>query len=518
MRGYFLTATFIGLLFSGSVALAQEAVSPSQGDGTKAQQAQTYPIAELGNCGSRTECKEYCDAGGHGQACLDYAAKHSLMSSEDISKARALLKEHSGPGGCDGKEACRAYCADESHVDECTEFAATHGLVAPGRNTNNENASATAKIVSVIQTSGGPGGCSSLGGCKAYCSDESHHSECAAFAQEHGLKPPKDVEERNTKNDVAQRDFNGPTSDRPTVREESRPQIDEGKAEAVLAKNGGPGGCSTREECRTYCDDMAHINECLQFAKDNGLMSQEDLDRAKLFLNRAGPGGCKGVACKAYCDDEAHTQECLDFAQKNGLMTQEDVDRAKVMMGSTGPGGCVGIACKTYCEDKSHADACMQFAVEKGFMKQEEASQRRGAQMQAGPGGCVGQACESYCEDPAHAEECRAFGKEHGITGGGDRGAGGPPPGTEMRGPGGCTSQEQCEAFCKENRELCASYDPAHNQGGPRGQSSDSGRFMPGNDQSVDSGHYGPPPGSGDAQGYYQGPPPEGAFQGMPGI
>lgn len=39
------------------------------------------------------------------------------------------------------------------------------------------------------------------------------------------------------------------------------------------------------------------------------------------------PGGCCGKeACDAYCNDLSHMQECIDFAVKAGFMTQEEAE------------------------------------------------------------------------------------------------------------------------------------------------------------------------------------------------
>ena len=49
----------------------------------------------------------------------------------------------------------------------------------------------------------------------------------------------------------------------------------------------GPGGCR-REACKTYCENPEHMDECLTFAEANGLMSSEELERAKKFGNKPG--------------------------------------------------------------------------------------------------------------------------------------------------------------------------------------------------------------------------------------
>ncbi|TSC64420.1 MAG: hypothetical protein G01um101491_289 [Parcubacteria group bacterium Gr01-1014_91] len=69
------------------------------------------------------------------------------------------------------------------------------------------------------------------------------------------------------------------------------------------------GGCKDKEACKTYCDDESHLDACLAFAEKSGLMSGEELSTAKKFAaaGAKGPGGCTGKdECEAYCDDINH--------------------------------------------------------------------------------------------------------------------------------------------------------------------------------------------------------------------
>lgn len=184
----------------------------------------------------------------------------------------------------------------------------------------------------------------------------------------------------------------------------------------------GPGGCTSREDCKAYCDVDGHQQECLDFAVANGFMNKDEAERAKKFLNQTGPGGCRGEACRTYCDDPAHGEECIDFAVKNGLIPKDEAERMKKFMqiekGGGGPGGCRGEACRTYCDDSAHRDECFAFAKEKGLLRPEEEQHYEAGKKinqkikeSGGPGGCASEeSCHSYCSDPGHIEECVKFG------------------------------------------------------------------------------------------------------------
>lgn len=183
------------------------------------------------------------------------------------------------------------------------------------------------------------------------------------------------------------------------------------------------GNCESKAACHTYCDDLSHVDACVRFAESHGLMSADDARHAREFarLGGKGPGGCTSKeACEAYCEEGAHMRECIAFARQSGMMDERELAEAEKVAayldsGGALPGGCTGErACRAYCEDAAHADECVAFATKAGFMTEKEAEifRKTGGK---GPGGCAGRACETYCEDEAHREECIRFALEHDL-------------------------------------------------------------------------------------------------------
>ncbi|MBX4210706.1 hypothetical protein KW783_01915 [Candidatus Parcubacteria bacterium] len=81
------------------------------------------------------------------------------------------------------------------------------------------------------------------------------------------------------------------------------------------------GNCSSREECKIFCDDTLHIKVCTEYAAKSGLISNRAADVAKHFadtiVSGRGPGGCRTKnECIAYCGILNHLQECQIFAVK----------------------------------------------------------------------------------------------------------------------------------------------------------------------------------------------------------
>ncbi len=140
------------------------------------------------------------------------------------------------------------------------------------------------------------------------------------------------------------------------------------------------GGCKDRADCKIYCDDSANIVICVSYAEKNNLFSQEDLQVAKKFVATGGkgPGSCNGKEeCQAYCEDKVHIDECISYAEDNGLMSEQEVQKAKKVQAAIKKGvkfpACTNKKeCDTYCEESSHMEECMTFAKEAGFLSDKE--------------------------------------------------------------------------------------------------------------------------------------------------
>jgi len=332
----------LALLLFASVAFAQEANI-------------TFPIAELGGCESKEQCKTYCDDPAHIASCVSFAEESGLMSPQEAEQARTL-SELTGPGGCRGSE-CRTLCDDPAYRSECTEFAREHGIVPPpspqsshigppepGLQQEGEPGIDEDKAMRIVEEQGGPGGCRTKDECRAFCDIESNVDTCLAFAAEHNLMSPEDLE----------------------------------RARKMMAA-GGPGGCRGLQ-CRAYCENPDHAEECLAFAEEQGFIPREEAEKARRLMNATGPGGCRGIECKRFCEDPAHHNECFEFAVENGFISEEEA---------------------------AHARTFMQKGARDEFEGPPE-----GFEEFTGPGGCRGaQECSRYCAE--HPDECRGFGPSH---------------------------------------------------------------------------------------------------------
>ena len=270
-----LTVSF--LVFSSTLATSKDDI--------------VFPIAELGNCASKQQCRAYCDEPENILACIGFAEKHNLMSEEEIRIAKKFSAIKEGPGRCASHDSCEAYCNDISHMDECIAFAEEHNIMP-------ENELEEAKKVQAALATGAtlPGGCTNKDQCEAYCEDSNHMEECIVFAETAGFIPPDELE--NAK-----------------------------KALSAIKKGIKPPSCRGEKECDVYCAEAEHFDECVTFAEAAGFMST---DEAKMVRKTGGkgPGDCKGrEECEAFCEDPTHQDECFNFAQEHGLVPEEDMHK-----------------------------------------------------------------------------------------------------------------------------------------------------------------------------------------------
>lgn len=257
-------------------------------------------------------------------------------------------------GGCESEVECRAYCEQRDNADilrSCLDFAKEHKLLPAEVIAHGQ------KFIEVA-INGGPGDCRDEKSCVNYCDNPAHMQECLDFAINNDLIPDGELQE-------------------------SRKIL--GALRSGLTT---PGSCTNRDECISYCENPAHIDECLAFAEKSGMMSLEDIEQAKRALPfiKSGetPGGCTSRAsCDSYCSDDTHFEECISFAEKAGFASSREAEFARKFRGKS-PGDCASgassvieakRACTEFCNNPENQPVCFSFAEEAGFMTRDQASQ-----------------------------------------------------------------------------------------------------------------------------------------------
>ncbi len=346
-----------------------------------------------GGCKTQSECKTFCENSDNADECLSFAETHSLINHDEAQKIRSL-GVGTGPGGCKAKAECENYCKDQSHQEECLTFAEEHGFMTK---TEVEKAKHF-----VNQT--GPGGCKGEA-CRTYCEDPNHQEECLVFAEKNNLIP---------KEELAQ-----------------------AKKFIEAAKKAGPGGC-VGAECRTYCATEDHREECFKFAKENNLINKTDeaafqsaLKLHETIQGSGGPGNCKTESdCRTYCTDAAHVEECVAFGAVHGGIKDADARRMietfhNEVHGDNnnfgGPGENLDIQKQSLDKFEQFKNLEIQFRGNNSMMGGEMMNRDTGEVNQTNkqlppnntetfvrPGGCTSaESCMNYCRE--HMDECRTL-------------------------------------------------------------------------------------------------------------
>ncbi len=260
--------------------------------------------------------------------------KEKTQKEKTLADVRYPVKEL---GDCQNKKECLTYCDAAIHAKECFAFAKKYNLLS-----EKEAKDAADKFLNVTN---GPGGCNSGASCEQYCNSTDHLDECISFGEKHNYLSGEQLKEAKK----IQR--------------------------LVKANKKFPGGCKNRNSCELYCNDTAHIDECLAFAEENDMIPKDELEQAKKvkeFIKRGEtPGKCTSKeSCESYCLADEHADECIAFAQKAGLVSEEDAAIIK-KTGGKGPGGCHSKnQCELYCKD--HQEECFAWAKDNGLMNEKD--------------------------------------------------------------------------------------------------------------------------------------------------
>lgn len=116
--------------------------------------------------------------------------------------------------------------------------------------------------------------------------------------------------------------------------------------------------------------------------------------------------------------------------------------------------------CRSFCDDPDNITECVAFAEKYSLLSESEIEKAKKFQDigGVGPGGCTSEkACEAYCENVSNIEECLAFAEQSGFMEQGEleearRVATALRQGAQL--PGGCTGKDSCEEYCSDSSHM----------------------------------------------------------------
>lgn len=126
---YKIIVLFAAIFFLGSFAVSSAFGQEGSSSGENVKKVNiSFPIVELGNCGSIQECKAYCDQPANQQACMNFAKLKGLKKKEQKGLNQELLEKAKTFLGCDSAQSCREFCQKEVNFEKCSLFAQENKL------------------------------------------------------------------------------------------------------------------------------------------------------------------------------------------------------------------------------------------------------------------------------------------------------------------------------------------------------------------------------------------------------
>jgi hypothetical protein len=315
---------------------------------------------------------------------------------------------------------------------------------------------------------------------------------------------------------------------------------------AIKTGNKGPGGCTGKDACDTFCNNPDNQETCFNFAKDNGIISTEQLQQMQEGQQRMKDSfsqipqevlDCLTSSLGAdvvekmktgsviqrnagdsinQCFQKSSIQERTPNQNQNGQDQQnqpnQQIQPWADMCKPDESGNPTALACvdgsgkfvasakvgsdgKPVCPADSTAK-CGNYMQnnQQGQPGQNQQGQNRPQQNQFGqPGqsGGAGGPNQGQGFNPGSGQNGNGpgFGKNNPF-GQNQPGSGVINPGNQQlpqqAGPGGCKGPEECQKFCTSNPEECKNFQPQQNQqgqpGGAGGPNQGQG-FNPGSGQ-----------------------------------
>lgn len=123
--------------------------------------------------------------------------------------------------------------------------------------------------------------------------------------------------------------------------------------------------------------------------------------------------------------------------------------------------------CKTYCSKQENMMACANYGEKKGLISPEDLARTKefaDVLKGEGPGGCTDQtSCQAYCEDISHIDECVSFASKHNFIKADQLAEAQKVANALKQGvvlPGGCKDKASCDAFCNNsaNADVCLEF------------------------------------------------------------
>lgn len=412
---YFKILNFLFVFFILNILFLISASQPISA------QTPNYPITELGNCRNERECQLYCDIPANSPACWSYnkyVINKNILGEETVNISYPINEL----GNCNSAGECFIFCNQPQNQTTCFDFAKAKGLIKE-----------KPKLENIIELAKKELGCTNDLECMVFCQQPDNMDSCHNFAQKHGLvKEPSDEEDKRPSRSVIQK---------------AKKELD----------------CDGETNCMNFCNIPENRKKCFEFAKENSLISEEELKmqvefdkkEKELLEDSKSELGCDSPeTCMPICEKPENRVKCETLARKHGMVPPIPPQQ-----------GSPPQRLQNNNQNQSNSNGPLQGSP----------------QQLPGPGGCATETeCKAYCAK--NPNDCKGFAQSKNQnfqppSASGNLNPNNPPniPGNkpplqnsgignnnskegDYLGPGGCKTEKECKAYCEKHPGDCPGF------------------------------------------------------------
>ena len=411
--------TFSFLIFNLSSASAQSA---------------RYPIPELGNCRNQEECYLYCQIPQNTPDCWSYG-KYIMNNAQSVlgETTTNITYPITELGNCSDANACFIYCNQPKNQSTCYAYAKNHGLINEEEVENEEEDLPPEKMQEIITSAKTELGCEGKEQCMTICSAPENYAKCEAFAKKHNLyKGPPPIDERG-----------------------GIPPVE------ILEKAKTELGCTSERSCMEFCNKPENSEKCMDFAKNNKLMREDDYEKHKKQFNNSKEQkekmleeakaelGCDSYeTCAKFCGNPTNVEKCMTLGRRHGMGPPPSQNYPP-------PKPCTNeVECRAYCE--KNPQECKGFSESKSSFREMNREMKYSPPLSGTPPSSMNRQTENYIQPEQMKKD--GYQKYDDYQKYPDKPETKEAKSGEFLGPGGCKTEGECKAYCEKHALDCPGF------------------------------------------------------------
>lgn len=396
-----------------------------------------YPVRELGNCRNSQECFLYCQIPENTPVCWSYGTyimngAQSVLGETTVSITYPIVEL----GSCSDANACFIYCNQPKNQSACYTYAKNHGLIAGEEDESGDDLPPD-KMQEIISSARTELGCEGKEQCMSICGQPENYATCEAFARKHNL-------------------YRGP----PPIDGHGGPPPSE-----ILEKAKTELGCTSERSCMEFCNKPENAEKCMDFAKNNKLMREDEYEKRKeefdnykeqkekMLTEAKQELGCDSYeSCAKFCGDPKNVEKCMTLGRRHGMGPPPNQNYPV-------PRPCANEAeCRAYCE--KNPEECRGFS--------ESTSSLNPPPLSPAPPASMNRQGENYIQPEQMKKD--GYRKYDDYQKYPEKPETKEAKSGDFLGPGGCKTEGECKSYCEKHPSECPGFPSSArtSEGGPK--------------------------------------------------